>query len=226
MPRRIAIVLFDMDGVLARIKSSWAYLHKYFGVDREAEEIKRLYEEGRIDYIEWMRLDTSLWAKARGGCVPRSELEEALSRVPIDPYLPRLGYELHRRGLLIGIVSSGIDLLARRVARRLGADVWVANRLSFDKRGCLVPGGVPLVGTDKVPVTRRILGELGIPPERAMFVGDSVFDRSVMRLVGYPVAYGDCPKLDGVAKCRVYRLDEIPSLVDYVEEKGECPGEA
>jgi len=129
------------------IRSSWAYLHEYFGVEEEAEEARRLFEEGRIDYVEWMERDTSLWIRARGGCVSRRELVEALSRVPLDPEAPRVARELHRRGLYVGIVSGGIDLLARRVAHAIGADFWVANRLLFDKRGCLRPGGVPLVAT-------------------------------------------------------------------------------
>ncbi len=212
---RIRIALFDMDGVLVPIKSSWAYLHEYFGVAEEARRIMRLFEEGRIDYVRWMEEDTGLWIRKRGGCVHVSEIARVFQRVPINPEAPTVARELHRRGILVGIVSGGIDILARRVASEIGADVWVANKLLFDKRGCLRRGGVPLVGVDKERVVRRILGEYGIRPEEAMFVGDSKWDASVMRIVGYPVAYGDdCPLLEGVAKYRVRRLREILVIVD------------
>jgi len=211
-------VLFDMDGVLVPVKSSWAYLHRYFGVEKEAERVKRLFEEGKIDYVKWMELDTSLWIKARGGCIHYREIADALSRVPIDPEAPKVARELHRRGIVIGIVSGGIDILARRVAHAVGADVWVANRLLFDKRGCLRPGGVPLVGGEKSGVVRRVLGELGVPPGNAMFVGDSKWDAGAMRVVGYPVAYGgSCPELDRVARYRVRSLGEVVELVDKIE---------
>jgi len=221
--RRVKIVLFDMDGVLVPIRSSWAYLHEYFGVSEEARRVMRLFEEGRIDYLDWMRLDTELWVRARGRVHIR-ELIEAFERVPIRPEAPKVARELHRRGILVGIVSGGIDLLARRVAREIGADVWVANKLSFDKYGYLVPGGVPLVGVDKSRVVRRILGEYGIPPENAMFVGDSRWDATAMRIVGYPVAFGEgCPELERVARCRVRSLTEVVGLVDEVERVGDCP---
>ena len=217
------IVLFDMDGVLVRIRSSWEYLHQYFGVLREAREIMRKFEEGEISYLEWMEEDTSLWIRARGR-VHITELIRALEKVPIDEDAPLVARELHRRGVMIGIVSGGIDLLARRVAREIGADVWMANKLLFDKRGYLVPGGAPLVGVDKRRAVARILGEYGVRPEEAMFVGDSKWDASAMRVVGYPVAYGDsCPVLLNIARCRVRRLREVVSLVDEVEKTGDCP---
>ncbi len=219
---RVRIVFFDMDGVLVPIKSSWAYLHEYFGVAEEARRYLEAFERGEIDYVRWMELDTSLWVKARrGGCVHIRELLEVLGRVPVNPETQTVGRELHRRGVIVGIVSGGIDLLARRVASILGADVWVANKLLFDKRGCLRPGGIPLVGVDKVGVVKRILGEYGIDPGEAMFVGDSRWDASVMRLVGYPVAYGDdCPLLDGIVKYRVRRLSEVVELVDRINNSG------
>jgi len=223
LARRVRIVLFDMDGVLVPIRSSWAYLHKLYGVEEEARRVMEEFERGEIDYNEWMRRDTRLWLEAKGR-IHRRELIDAFNRVPINPEAPLVARELHRRGVLVGIVSGGIDLLARRVAREIGANVWVANKLSFDKYGYLVEGGVPLVGVDKARVVRRILGEYSIPPENAMFVGDSRWDASAMRVVGYPVAYGDdCPFLDGVARCRVRRLREVVDLVDEIEKVGDCP---
>lgn len=223
MAKRVRIVLFDMDGVLANIHSSWEYLHSYFGVLDEARKVMKEYEEGRFDYIEWMRRDTSLWLKKKEK-IHIKELVKAFDRVELNPEIRLVGPELHKRGIIIGIVSGGIDLLARRVARELGADVWIANRLVFDKRGYLKPGGIPLVGVDKTRAVRRILSEYGIPGENAMFVGDSRWDASAMRIVGYPVAYGDkCSVLDGIVKCRVRRLSEVVSLVDEIEKTGDCP---
>ncbi len=222
MARRVRLVAFDMDGVLVPIESSWAYLHRYFGVEEEARKIMKMFEEGKIDYVKWMELDTQLWVSKRS--VHITELVEVLRRVPVNPEAEQVSRELHKRGIIIGIISGGIDLLARMVAERMGVDFWLANKLSFDKRGYLRPGGVPLVGVDKRAAMRRVLGEYGVSPGEAMFVGDSRWDASVMRMVAYPVAYGDsCRFLDGVAKCRVRRLLEVVDLVDEVERLGDCP---
>ncbi|MCE4622149.1 MAG: HAD-IB family phosphatase [Desulfurococcales archaeon] len=223
MTRRVKIVLFDMDGVLANIPSSWEYLHEYFGVKEEARKIMKEYEEGKFDYIEWMRRDTSLWLKKKDK-IHITELIEAFEKVELNPDIERVGIELHRRGIIIGIVSGGIDLLTRRVAKAIGADVWAANKLQFDKKGYLLPGGVPVVGVDKTATVRRILAEFSIPPSQSMFVGDSRWDATAMRIVGYPVAYGDkCDYLTSVVKCRIHRLIEVVELVDEIEKTGDCP---
>lgn len=223
MAKRVKIVLFDMDGVLANIHSSWEFLHKYFNVLDEAKEVMSDYEAGRFDYVEWMRRDTSLWLKKKEK-IHVSELIKIFEKVELNPEIEHVGYRLHKRGILIGIVSGGIDLLARRVARAIGADVWAANKLAFDKNGYLIPGGIPLVGVDKSRIVKRILAEYNVPGENAMFVGDSRWDASAMKVVGYPVAYGDkCGVLDRIVRCRIRRLGEVIPLIDEIEKTGDCP---
>ncbi len=216
--RRLQAVFFDVDGVLVDVKSSWEYLHSYFGVAEKARLVREKFERGEIDYVKWMEMDTSLWIEAAGGRLHRKVLVEALSRVNIVPEARKLFRELRRRRLIIVLVSSGLDLLVRRVASELGADAWLANKLEFDKHGFLRPGGVPLVGADKSKAVSRIAAELSIDLSRSAYVGDSRWDATAMRIVGLPIAYGDDPSLNGVAKVRVKSLLEIPAIIDLWEE--------
>ncbi|MCE4610721.1 MAG: HAD-IB family phosphatase [Desulfurococcales archaeon] len=213
MARRLQLVFFDVDGVLVNVKSSWEYLHRSFGVLEEARKVKRLFEEGAIDYVEWMRRDTMLWIKAAGGKVHRSVIIDLLSRIEVNPEARPLFRALRKRGIRIALVSSGIDLLVRRVAVELGVDAWAANKLEFDREGFLKPGGVPLVGVDKSRVVYRIANELGASLRASAYVGDSRWDASAMKVVGLPIAYGDDPSLDGVAKARVKRLSDILEVI-------------
>ncbi len=213
--RRPRIVVFDMDGVLVDIKSSWQYLHERFGVADEASRIMEMFVQGKIDYLEWMRLDTSLWIKASGGRLHRNTLMKMFEEVEVNPEAVQVVRRLRRLGLRIGILSGGIDLLAMRVARIIGADAWMANGLIFDKRGYLVPGGRPLVGVDKSRPLRRMLWELGLEPSEAVYVGDSEWDISAFRVVAYPVLYGDDEKARPYVKYVIKRLGE---LVDIVED--------
>ncbi len=209
----IRLVVFDVDGVLVPIKSSWGYIHRRLGVEREAREVMRLFEEGRIDYLEWMRLDTMLWVRASGGRLHRDELRRLLDEVPVRHEAYEAVRRLRRMRLRVALVSSGIDLLVRRVAYELGADAWASNRLLFDKNGYLVPGGSPLVGVDKAPVVARIAGELGVGLEEVAYVGDSRWDASAMKAVALPIAFNDGGELDGVAKVRVSSLLDVPEVV-------------
>ncbi len=216
----IRLVVFDMDGVLVPIKSSWGYIHKHFGVEEEAQRYLRMFSEGKIDYLEWMRLDTELWVKAAGGRLHRSRLQEILERVPLVEGVEEVMLRLRRMGKRIALLTGGVDLLARRVARIIGADAWAANVLSFDKHGYLIPGGAPIVGVDKVRALKRIIYELGSIPEATAYVGDSMWDAPAMRLVGYPILVGEGDEVvRRVARYRIRRLVELPGLIEEVESR-------
>ncbi len=215
---RVKLVIFDVDGVLVPIKSSWQYLHEFFGVSREAEAYRVMFERGLIDYVKWMELDVMLWVKARGRPIHRRELQEILSRVEVDPEAPIVSRWLKRRGVRIALVSGGVDLLVSRVAETLGADVWIANKLSFDKKGYLVPGGIPLVGVWKDKAVRVIAGALNINLENTMYIGDSIWDKPAMKIVGYPVSYRDEEGvLRDVARYEIKKLSELVELVKLID---------
>jgi phosphoserine phosphatase len=218
---RVRLVVFDVDGVLVPVKSSWQYLHEFFGVSGEAEVYRVMFEKGLIDYVRWMELDVMLWVKARGGPIHRGELVEILSRIEVDPEASLVSRWLKRRGVRVALVSGGVDLLVSRVAEVVGADLWMANKLSFDKRGYLVPGGVPLVGVWKDRAVRVIAGALNIDLENVMYVGDSIWDKPAMRIVGYPVSYRDEEGvLRDVARYEIRRLSELVELVKMIEGEG------
>ena len=158
-----------------------------------------------------------LWIKAVGGKLHRNTITSLLARVELNPEAKPLVRALRRRGIRIALVSSGIDLLVRRIATELGVDAWTANKLEFDREGYLKPGGVPLVGVDKSKAVYRIASELGASLDASAYVGDSFWDVSAMRLVGLPIAYGDDPSLDEVAKVRVKRLSDVLEVVDRWE---------
>ncbi|MCX8196484.1 MAG: HAD-IB family phosphatase [Acidilobaceae archaeon] len=222
MRSRVRLVTFDVDGVLVNVKSSWRFLHSYFGVEERAEEIRKMFQQGLIDYVKWMEMDTRLWIEARGGLLKRDEIVRALSQVKVEEEAVAAVRELKRRGLRVALVSSGLDLLVARVAEAVGAEVWMANKLSFDKRGYLLPGGFPTVGARKDRAVRLLSSTLGITLEETMYVGDSEFDAAAMRVVGYSVAYRDEGSLRGAARFRVERLGELVELVDCLEAGGDC----
>ncbi len=222
--RKIRMVLFDMDGVLVPIHSSWEFVHEKLGVAEEARRIKEMFSRGEIDYIKWMELDTGLWVKATKGELTVWKLSKMFNEIPVREKAVTVARWLRKQGIIIGIVSGGIDLLAKKVAHTIGADIWLANQLSYDKRGKLVAGGKPVVGVKKDKVVKRIAGEYGIPLENVMFVGDSVWDKEAMSIVGYPVIYGDCrhSELEKVAKFRIKCLDELPALIECIENDEDC----
>ena len=217
----VRLVVFDMDGVLVDIHSSWEYLHEKFGVRREALVYKRWFEEGRITYDEWMRLDVSLWIRARGR-IHRREIEALIEPIKPRSEARETVRELKAMGVNLSIVSGGIDLLAKRIASELGISEWRANILSFDREGYLEPGGRPLVGADKSRAVRDIARKFNAKLDETMFIGDSKWDLTALRVVGYPVLFlnkktmihGDPSELLRVAKYTIESLSQVTEIVE------------
>ncbi len=211
---KLRAVVFDVDGVLLSIRNSWGYFHEIFGTSREAEENYRLYLEGKITYYEWLVKDVALWINKRGK-IHLSELSRIASKLKPSREAYEVFDELRKRGIKTALLSAGINIVVRRLARELGADFWMANTLEFDEEGYLLPEGIPCVPGGRKDLALPFVEEsLRVSREYMMFVGDSVWDIAVMKLVACPVLYGDDKNVTAYAKKRVKSLYEIVEIVD------------
>ncbi|MEM2093859.1 MAG: KEOPS complex subunit Pcc1 [Candidatus Bathyarchaeia archaeon] len=179
----LRFVVFDLDGVLVDIDSSWEFVHRRFGVNNEENFTK--YLKGEIDFKEFMRSDIRLWGKA--------SLETIKSILDSAPIMPG-AYEAVRAVKEVGmeplIVSSGISILADRVASELGINLVYANRLISDMEGRLSGEGeevVPLNAKDRVleEVTKRF----NATPRNCITVGDSQHDIPFFKVSGLSIAF-------------------------------------
>ncbi|MBI3859256.1 MAG: HAD-IB family phosphatase [Thaumarchaeota archaeon] len=175
---RILLAAFDMDGTLLEQDSSWVALHKHFGTTKHGEASLKLYSEGKIDYGEFMRRDIGSWPPA----VTRDKVDLILSKYRLRPEAKETVAALRKRGVDSVIVTSGIDILAEKVASDLGITRWVANGLRFDRNGMVLPNGVGRVDPTRKDVAyRKMLSGLGIPPERTIAVGDTAYDITFLK---------------------------------------------
>ena len=111
---KFRLIAFDLDGVLVRQPSAWWTLHRAFGTYQASRTNLLAYEEGQIDYPEFMRRDIKLW-----GVRTIHEVEAILSNFRLTEGALRICEILSIRGYRLAIVSAGIDILVRAVARRL-----------------------------------------------------------------------------------------------------------
>ena len=217
---KVGVLAFDMDGVLIVEKSSWSVLHEYFGskaIVDEAGDAQR-FERGEITYSEWMRRDTEAMVRVAGRCVTRDEILNALlSRVTVRGSARTVVELAKDYGIVTAVVSGGVHVLAEYVAEELGIDLVFANRLAFDEGGCLMPGGEEVVNPlRKGDVLRRISKVTGVPLSKFMYVGDSAWDVSAFRYVGYPVflkGSEDPPGLDGLIV-----INDLSELITLLKE--------
>jgi phosphoserine phosphatase len=179
----VAIVVFDMDGVLVDIESSWSCVHSAFKVSKN-ENLSR-YLSGEIDFKELMRRDIRLW-----GRVNISDIERVLASVRIMKGAKEAIAKLREAGCYTAIISAGISVLADRLQKTLGIDCSMANELCVDEKGMLTGEGrevVPLLG--KVNVFRRLLHERGTSAADCAVIGDSRYDIPLFEEAGLSIAF-------------------------------------
>jgi len=209
-PQRFLLAALDMDGTVLEHESSWVALHRAFGTTEAGEASLKLYTEGKIDYLEFMRRDIASWPKE----VTRKEIQKILSGYRIRAEAQPTINELRRRGIRTALVTSGIDILAEKVAQELGIDYWVANGLQFDKEGKVLPEGIGRVDpTRKDLAYLKLLSSIGVPRERTIAVGDTIYDLRFLRsaAMGFMLAH-----TTRVSDPKIIHIEKLHDIFDHI----------
>ncbi len=183
----VDLVCFDMDGVLIDVGSSWVTVHKHFDVQNEAG--LKAYLNGEFDDHEFIRRDVALWL-AKQARLRRADIAAVFDDPPFMPGVEETRDALRDAGIQMAIVSGGVDILAERVAKRLGIDFVAANGFEYDAEGCLTGDGIvrtPL--NDKAAPVLGFAKELGVPLERTLSIGNSLPDVSMFEVTGRSIGF-------------------------------------
>lgn len=172
----VKLVAFDMDGTLTTVRSSWEYVHRRLGLwDDRAILYQAEFWAGKINYAEFCRRDAALW---RG--IPRERLERVIAEIPLRPLARELIKALKKQQVKVALISSGLDLLAARLAEELGFDYYAANGLAA-RDGVLTGEPIVRVSADepgklKRDHLRQLLENYGLQQANVAAVGDSPGD--------------------------------------------------
>lgn len=216
---QLELVIFDMDGVLTDIISSWKYIHDYFNTTNERSVLD--YLKGKIDDMEFIRRDVFLW-KENGKLTTKQKLIEILSDVPLIKGARECIDTLRNSGIKTAIVSAGLDILAERVGKDLGINYIVANGIKTDEEGRL--NGVGKIGVRlmyKDLSVKSLSEKHNIPLSRIAAVGNSCYDIPMFEVSGLGIAFNpedDCVRdaadviVEGKDLCKI-----LPCLKSYIK---------
>jgi phosphoserine phosphatase len=206
------LVIFDLDGTLTQERSIWEYIHKQLGKWYGfAEEYQKMFLAGEISYDRFCELDAEVWK----GMKVRA-LSEIVQGVPFHPGVEELIGYLKQKGLKLGMVSSGLSLLANWVYQRYGFDYSVSNDLLYEDGILTGMVKIQVYYDQKAAWAKKILKQFRVKPEEMIAIGDSRGDLELFRMAGLSVAFNSsCKDLDQMASVCVQSenlADIIPKL--------------
>ena len=213
MPR-ISTIIFDLDGTLVRyhdveFESSWGAIAAAAGVQAESEALLREYLPRHDAYEEWVEKDAQLLVG-----VPVSRITERILPAPYADGV-REAISVLRGRYRLGILSSGVDLVADWVKEDLGFDFALANHLAVAEGRFTGQSTTRVSLWSKDEALLRLAVAEGIELEEICFVGDHVNDLPAMKLVGLAVAAN--PKDERVRHAAAHVIvdfAELPLLLE------------
>ena len=219
---RLDAVVFDLDGTLVRyhgieFESSWGAIAAAAGVSDRSLALLREYLPRKDAYPEWVERDAELLSG-----IATSTVTDAVLPAPYAEGV-RLAIDALRGRYRLGILSSGVDLVADWVRSDLGLDFALANHLATENGRFtgLCETRVDLWKKDEA--MRWIAEERGFSVSRVCFVGDHLNDVPVMRIVGLAIAAN--PKDDRVRDAADHTIEDfadLPRLIDQFAVASEA----
>ncbi len=207
----IRLVVFDLDGTLTTHNSSWWRLHEHFNTHEEGGKYYDQYFSGTIDYQEWADLDAGLWKGQ-----PVSEVQRIAEETEIMPGAAETIQALKTRGIRVAILSGGIDIMAERIAERIGVDYLMVNKIHHENG--IITGQVDVkVGWEgKAKEIEQVCKDFNVELSETAFVGDGKNDIAVFPVVALSIAFN--PEAEEVAEAAsvVVRKKDLRGILPFI----------
>ena len=213
--KKLSLVLFDMDGVLVDVISSWKFIHSHYQMNNDASV--KAYVKGEIDDKEFISRDVSIWMNSDDP-MNKEKLDEMFSSLPLMTGAYECLQWINEHQIKSAIVSAGIKTLANRIARELDIDFVYANELLADENGFLTGEGIVEVSLKEKDKTVQMVHETtNIPCEEMVAVGNSCYDIPMLSSVGLSVVFR--PTDDCVLDCadEIIREKDLSLLIPILE---------
>jgi len=200
--RRKRILVADLESTLIE-NEMLEELAEFVGLRAEFADITRRTMNGELDFAASLKARVAL---LQG--LPASVLDEAARRIRLTAGARALIATSRAMGVRTAIVTGGFAVFADRVARQLGVDRVIANRLVI--KGDRIAGTVagPIVtGATKRETLLALAAETGVAPEATLAVGDGANDLPMLEAAGLGVAFHAKPAVAAAARWRIDHAD-------------------
>ncbi len=190
--KNFSIVTLDMDSTLIELECiddiAWQY-----GVGEEVARMTEIAMQGHMPFAEYLRERVTLFKNA-----PAKFLDVTASHAKLMPGAQELIDFAKTHGLKTYILSGGFDTIAKHVAKMLGMDGYLCNRLVIED-GKMTgevtgPGGGEILDAKGKRRAMEMLCMLnGVLCNRAIAGGDGANDLDMIKSAGLGFAYHGKP---------------------------------
>lgn len=211
---KIQAVFFDLDGTLVRyegvdFESSWGAIGAAAGLKQNWDALLAKYLGHPDRYPDWMKENAAL---LRG--IEVAKVAEKIFPPPYAPGVRETMAELKAVGRKLGIISSGVALVADRVREELGMDFAIANELLIQDGRFTGEAVLRVDLWNKLQIVQDCAKKLSLSLAQVAFVGDHLNDIPVLRAVGCGIAYA--PKARAVARAARFVTDDFRKIPDLI----------
>lgn len=206
----IKLAVFDLDGTLTNHHSVWEYIHKALGTwKNRGEKHLEQWVNNEITYEQFAQRDAVEW---QGLHIQR--IRNIVDSIQITQGAGSRVKLVKDTGSMAIIISSGLDILADRVAGILDVDEYYTNRLMTDYVGRLTGEVRVRVQADKKDaVLLEVRDRRNIKESEIMTVGDTYTDIPLFKKSGLSFAVRNNDDISKEAKHTAEDLYEISDIL-------------
>ena len=193
------LLVMDVDGTLV-LQEGIDLLAQEAGVGEKVAEITAQAMNGELDFATSLEARVALLKGLETSIFPK-----ILEQMEVTPGAETLITELHQRGYKVGLVSGGFHEVIDPIARSLGIDLVLANRLeaSDGRLTGKVLGGI-ITPERKKESLLTWAKENHVPRSQTIAMGDGANDLPMIETAGIGIAFMAKPI---VAERAPYRIE-------------------
>ena len=182
--KRPRLVVFDVDGTLTKVASSWQFLHEKLGTWDKGRRYAEQFFRGAITYEDWARLDASLWTGLK-----LETVQKIVDDMPYTDGAREVITTLRSGGLKVVLISAGLSLVTERIEREIGVDDSLANDLKVENGFLTGQVKVKVSVHNKDAVLCRMLEKFDLRMDECAAVGDDETLIPLFEKVGFSIAF-------------------------------------
>lgn len=225
-PREASIAaVFDLDGTLIDgFSASNFFRHRLRHREIDADELFRTMRLvvdallGDIEFETFMSESGRSFAGQSEAELMRvgEEIFDAEIADLLYPDMRALVSAHQASGHTVVLASSSTSYQAEPMAKALGIDHVLCNRMRADERGQLSGEMIePIVwGPGKARAVQRFAAERGLDLDRSYFYADGGEDRTLMHIVGHPRPVNPARRLERVARRRGWPILRVSRALE------------